>query len=199
MSSPFDDLARTLATPLPRRRALRLLGGAVVVAVLPGLRARPALASRTGLQCPPPTTLCSNGKGSEVCLDVGETCCIYPEAIVRCKVGTRCGGSINNACVDACSTRCKDGTCCPRSKGRCVNGTCCPAIRTTTRPGSNGKGVACCPTGTIAVPGGTGLCCPKGKPRCCDTYDRRIDDGEELARLGVKRGYLCVKGSQRRA
>ena len=199
MSSPFDDLARALATPLPRRRVLRLLGSAVAVAALPSFRTRPALARGTGLNCPPPTTLCSNGRGSELCLDPGEECCDYGVALVRCKVGTKCGGSYNNACVDACPTRCKDGTCCPKSKGRCVKGVCCPAIRTTFAPGTNRKAAACCPSGTIAVPGALGQCCPKGDLDCCKPKDP--DPTDDLAPLGVKlkRGQLCVKGKVRKA
>ena len=122
-----------------------------------------------------------------------------PGGPVRCKAGTKCGGSINNACVDACPKRCKDGKCCPKSKGRCVDGTCCPAIRTTFRPGSNKKSVACCPPGTIAVPGGAGECCPKGDANCCKSRDP--DPADDLAPLGIrlKRGQLCVKGKVRKA
>ena len=199
MSSPFDDLARALATPLPRRRVLRLLGSAVAVAALPSFRARPALARGTGLNCPPPTILCSNGRGSELCRDPGEECCDYPEALVRCKVGTKCGGSVNNACVDECPNRCKDGKCCPKNKGRCVKDACCPAIRTTFAPGTNRKGAACCPPGTIAVPGETGQCCPKGDLSCCEPKD--LDPDDLLAPLvpKLKRGQLCVKGKVRKA
>ena len=199
MSSQFDDLARTLASPMPRRGVLRVLGSALVVTVLPGLRPRSAHAHGTGLQCPSPTRVCSNGKGSEVCVEPGGDCCIYPEAVVGCKPGTKCGGSINNACVDACPNRCKDGKCCPKSKGRCVKGTCCPLKRTTFAPGTGGKGVACCPPGTIAVPGATGKCCPKGDLDCCEPTDPDPDD--ELSPLSpkLKRGQLCVKGKVRKA
>ncbi|MFN0156198.1 MAG: hypothetical protein ACKVUT_17630 [Gaiella sp.] len=199
MSVDFDDLARTLAASMPRRRALRLLGGAVAAAALPGFLARPAQARRGGLECTDGYTLCSNGKGSEVCVEPGGECCIYPEAVVACKAGTKCGGSINNACVDACPKRCKDGACCPKSKGRCVKDGCCPAIRTTFAPGTNRKGVACCPPGTVAVPGGVGECCKKGDPKCCTPPDPDPDD--DLAPLApkLKRGQLCVKGKVRKA
>jgi hypothetical protein len=36
MSELLDELARSLAQPMPRRRALRLLGGAVVAVAVPG-------------------------------------------------------------------------------------------------------------------------------------------------------------------
>ena len=37
--SGFDDLARNLASPMPRRRVLRLAAGALVAVALPGGRA----------------------------------------------------------------------------------------------------------------------------------------------------------------
>ena len=204
MSSAFDDLARTLARPMPRRHVLRMLGGAVAVAAIPGLRARPAHAATGGLTCPPPTSVCTNGKGSELCQPDGGACCIFSYEIVVCPRGWRCGTEASPACVCdgtvdrtgacvQCPTKCKDGTCCPRSKGRCVNGTCCPAIRTTLAPGTNGKGVACCPPGTIAVPKEAGLCCPKGKPKCCDPKGGGPGSDDDLQLL-LKRGQLCVKG-----
>ena len=51
----LDDLARTLAEPMPRRRALRFAGAALVASVLPGLRPRGALADGCG-----PDTHCSD-------------------------------------------------------------------------------------------------------------------------------------------
>ena len=210
MSNAFDDLARALASPMPRRRVLRTLGGVVVVAAFPGLRARPAHAARGGLTCPPGTELCSNGKGSELCKPDGGACCIFSYEIVVCPRGWRCGTESSPGCVCdgtrdrtgacvQCATKCKDGKCCPK-KGRCVNGTCCPAIRTTFAPGTNRKGVACCPPRTIAVPGKIGQCCPKGDPTCCDPKDVPGGD-EDLVTLTpkLKRGQLCVKGKTTRS
>ncbi len=216
MSSSFDNLARSLATPMPRRQALKTIGAAFVVAALPAALRPGRAAAHAGqaMGCP----------GMSFCKAPNIPCCVAvpngyhlggccgPKG--KCCIGTGqdglpaswCCPDTNYTCgkwatADQCSctTKCNDGGCCPRSKGRCVNGTCCPAIRTTTRPGSNGKGVACCPAGTIAVPGGVGLCCPKGKTHCCDNYDTRVSSGDDdLARLGVKKGHLCVKGSVRK-
>jgi hypothetical protein len=203
MSNLFDDLARTLAQPMPRRGALRALGVGLAVAAIPGLRARDARASGT-VTCRANEKKCSNGKGSELCVEAGGTCCEFgPESgystglLVGCRKGYTCGGKSNGvfeACK--CSTLCQDGSCCPRNIGRCVNGTCCPAIRTTFRPGSNRKGVACCPPTTVAVKGGVGLCCPKNKPNCCEKHDPRAGD-DELSTLGPGKGQLCVKGKLR--
>ena len=37
MTAFLDDLARSMAKPMPRRRALRVVGGAVVAIAVPGL------------------------------------------------------------------------------------------------------------------------------------------------------------------
>lgn len=124
MSNPFDDLARALASPMPRRRVLRTLGGVVAVAAFPGLRARPAYAARGGLTCPPGTSVCSNGKGSELCKPDGGACCIFSYEIVVCPRGWRCGTEASPACVCdgavdrtgacvQCAVKCKNGMCCP--------------------------------------------------------------------------------------
>ena len=209
MSSAFDDLARSLATSMPRRRALRTIGVALAVGTIPALR--PARSAAAG-ECPGNTTLCfvniPMGTHAAGCYYPRvEKCCIGPnndqvhpnEMSWICGVDEACGtivpgGDIKLACT--CSNRCKDGKCCPRSKGRCVNGTCCPAIRTTRAPGTRNL-VACCPPGTIAVPGVSGHCCPKGKPDCCKPEDPDPDD--DLTPLGpkLKRGQLCVKGKIR--
>jgi len=189
---------------MPRGRVLRLLGGATIVAALPGLWPAPGRAQGK-VTCKAGEELCANGKGSELCMPAGGTCCQFgPESgyatglLVGCKPGYQCGGKsggVFEACK--CTTMCEDGSCCPRSIGRCVNGTCCPAIRTTFRPGTRRKSVACCPPGTIAVPGGTGLCCPKGKPKCCEDFDVRAGN-DEIGTLGPGKGRLCVNGKLRK-
>ena len=255
----FDNLARTLASPMPRRRALKLTGVALVAATLPVLRPRSVSAAdipecsnplypqrcvtpnvtesgtaafacvgakdhccsnklcagackpwemcSPGAGCDDTPALCTNPdvpnhdpKRTKFCsqrLAAGKTFC-YPGGRTLtygwcCEADQPCG-DFRSRCT--CPTMCQDGTCCPRSKGRCVNGKCCPAIRTTFRPGSGKKAVACCPPGTVAVPGGVGLCCPKGKPKCCDKYDPRADDSD-TATLGPSKGMLCVNGKQR--
>ncbi len=208
--SLFDDLARTLATPMPRRGALRTIGAALAAGAVPALRPDRALghAGRTQA-CPSPTKRCF------VAIKYGthEGGCYYPDYAKCCKGPNNdkehpnqmswtcpkdndCGSAATQFCT--CSNKCKDGKCCPKSKGRCVKGTCCPLKRTTFAPGTKGKGVACCPPGTIAVPGGTGLCCPPADKDCCDKYDVRNDD-DELSVLGPKKGNLCVKGKLRKA
>jgi hypothetical protein len=208
MSTPFDDLARTLATPMPRNRALRAIGAALAIDFIPALRPGKATASALRTQqCTGNTARCF----VEIPFGTHEGGCYYPKYEKCCKGPNNdpvhpnqmswtcgkdfdCGSAAGGFCK--CTTKCTDGNCCPRSKGRCVNGTCCPAIRTTK--GSGGKPVACCPSGTIAVPGAVGLCCRKGDLNCCDKHDIRKND-DELSPLGPGKGKLCVNGKIKRA
>ncbi|MDQ3945782.1 MAG: hypothetical protein M3357_11640, partial [Actinomycetota bacterium] len=63
MDSRFDDFTRALGAPLPRRRALALIGASVLGAAL-GLRPRPASAGH----CATERTCKKNDKGDLVCV-----------------------------------------------------------------------------------------------------------------------------------
>ncbi len=194
MSELFDELARSLTTSMPRRRALRMLGGVLVGVAVPGLAATKAngatrvtcTSSEFLCKCPNRDLfyqLCCPNPTPQVRYEC--KCKAPPEGYAECRKVTRCNGP-------TCTT---DGKCCPRPN-RCVDGKCCPAIRTTFAPGSGQRGVACCPSGTKAVPGGIGLCCPRGQRNCCDKFDPRKGD-DELAPLPPPRGKLCVNGRLR--
>ena len=197
MSSSFDDLARALAAPIATTAGVRLLGSALS---WPRYRASgPVPHSRAAQDCMPATRDAVLERQGQRDLPGSRGSVLHlPGGRRPVQAGTRCGGTINNACVDECPNRCKDGKCCPKSKGRCVKGTCCPLKRTTFAPGTGGKGVACCPPGTIAVPGGTGKCCPKGDLDCCDPGSGPDDDLRLRSHPKLKRGQLCVKGKVRR-
>ena len=207
MSNLFDDLARTLAQPMPRRGALRAIGAGLAVAAIPALRPDRAVGhAGRAHQCTGRHQRCfvaipfGTHEGGCYTREF-QQCCkgpnndpVHPNQMSWvCPKDHTCG----EAGLCKCTTKCGDGSCCPRSKGRCVNGTCCPAIRTTHRPGSSGKGVTCCPSGTIAVPGGSGLCCRKGDLDCCDKHDVRKGD-DELTPLGPRKGHLCINGKIRK-
>src|SRR3954447_2729424 len=123
-SGRFDDLARALAAPMPRRRALRLGAGFVVAGAVPWLRTSTAR-SAPEQDCQGRNELCPT-KGSVNCghTRVGETgaCCCY-----CCSTLEECGGE--GGCCCAPERRC-NGTCCNEGE-TCKNGKCfaCPPDR----------------------------------------------------------------------
>jgi hypothetical protein len=111
MSDLIDDVARTLATPMPRRRALKTIGVALAAGAFPALRAgraaaHPAGSTSTGCAdytCPPGekvccVTLAGKGRYNVVgCFDPKtQQCCIGPgpegeDATWRCPKCSPCG------------------------------------------------------------------------------------------------------------
>jgi len=70
----FGELARALAQPISRRRVMRLFGGAVVVAAVPGLRPRLARAGRSTISPRVFNTSCGDKTGPVVPCSKGTTC-----------------------------------------------------------------------------------------------------------------------------
>lgn len=188
----FDDLARTLARPMPRRRAVRLLGATLVTAAMPGLRPQRAAAQGCDGRCTGAgQSLCGEPKGvgclHTCCNDLRPVCCKWPETetYICCGKNEKCGD--------------KPGTCVPACPGPRVCGTkCCPSGQKCTW--SNRKRT-CCPTSRIVSKGGNRFCCPKGTlairgDRCCPPNDRDCCGGvgadEDLAPLGKRE--FCVRG-----
>jgi hypothetical protein len=121
MTEFLDTLARSMARPMPRSRALRLLGGVLVAGAVPGaLRTSAALggarASRRMGTCSPrcPTPAfpvpfaCPVAPAKDICFITcgppGSTkCCFFeggkPSGIVACPDGYRCGAGGEKACV----------------------------------------------------------------------------------------------------
>ncbi len=196
--SRFDDLARTLATPMPRRRALQLTAAALAALVLPGIRARPARAElkRGTGKCPPGgqltcaqqfgpevTECCSRpipGSGNYTCCKPGE--CFYtPSTNTCCPKKLQCGKRCcppDDTCIDGecvfCPKEQKCGKKCCFPPQKCRGGQCrCP-------DGRPACGKNCCPKGKVcskAVEARSGkatyACCTPGKfncgdGRCCD-------------------------------
>lgn len=117
----FDDLARRLATPMPRRRALQLGGAALGFALVP-LRTRIAFAGNqttdcqglhdgSAIECTPSTEDCF-----QRCCPAGSLCCLSPPP---------CPGV---ACCDPCYDRCDGAFCVDKGDpphGKCPDGSCC--------------------------------------------------------------------------
>jgi hypothetical protein len=143
----FDELAKALATPMPRRRALRLIGSSLLAGTgIEALRSgRAGAAQTTG--CPPPYVGCGNIKLPHnplvlpFCDGPGTTCCqgtsvdgprawTIPKGRYFCRPGYTCSPDNGGTCVKGCPPereRCGK-RCCPRDQCCCepAKGTCCP-------------------------------------------------------------------------
>ena len=168
MSEFLDELARTMAKPMPRSRALRTIGITLAAATVPGFRPRlaAAAASRLGTEaCPvPDCPPCPTGNNTYLC----------------CLPITGNDGKI----------RCVGFGCCPDGKGRAPFHICCKTASTTIC--CNSQTHTCGPPGIndtatckCKKPCGTGCCEPDqecaslqlsagGKPyrRCLDKCKR---------------------------
>jgi group XII secretory phospholipase A2 precursor (PLA2G12) len=151
----LDGLARALVEPMPRRRAMRLMGATVVAVAVPGMRPRLARGTprraRSG-ECGADVRACPRvvqlGSGPDLC-------CGSPARRYGCE-----GTIFEPVCVDLCGgpndVPCKsekkddDGYsffhCC-KKPDRCVDGECVPS----------------CPPGRVKC---RGTCCPAGF-KCC--------------------------------
>ncbi len=101
----MDDLARRLVEPMSRRRAVRLLAGAAVAAVVPGI-ARGASACKTYI-CPGTACHHPNGGCAENHMPCAGGGCCLRDSQVCCAAGSKgCGG-----CCDVDKARCSNGIC----------------------------------------------------------------------------------------
>lgn len=182
----FDDLARALVQPVPRSRALRLIGSVLVATSLPGAAAFARTRRPTQLRlcskaeqdagepcCPKFVCKREDGYGNQECC-LGETCCGTKNC---CEKGTKCGekgtcGKCPNrqVCGPKCCTK---GQCCPRSR------TARPEVPLNQRwicckPPNECIGGRCkCPSGHEICNGTT--CCKQGD--LCRTCWRGETDG----------------------
>lgn len=109
----LDRLARALAEPMPRRRALRLLGTSVVAAVLPGITGPRALAA--------PSRSAACGNDERVCREftAEQYCCPAPSWRYWC-------GAQPGTCEDRCTgENAFPCTGLKPDKYSGVNGVCC--------------------------------------------------------------------------
>src|SRR5881296_2866536 len=109
MGELFDNICRTLATPMPRSRALKLIFGGVAGAVLAPFTFGRAPA------CPSNQTTC------------GSVCC--PQSQQCCTAAAPTGGA-NNVCCPV-SYVCCGNRCC---KDTCNSGHCCGAGASPSAP-----------------------------------------------------------------
>jgi hypothetical protein len=192
----FDELARTLAAPMPRRRALRLAGVTLAAAAVPGLRPRfargaaPACGGLTPQKCVA-TAAGSNGNRAQVCIASDGVCCSNDLCAIGCNPWESCspgqgcddtrllctdpraagirGGGNPKGRPKFCSTRLKSGPSVCYPNGRELTwGWCCQAGETC---GSKINDCSC--EGTVCGAG------------CCKS-------GEEC--VNPSKGLCCPKG-----
>ena len=199
----LDDLARTLAEPMPRRRALRFAGAALVGSVVPGLRPLAALADGCG-----PDTHCSDACtadgdigacGTESrnacgqitcrltgCLHAGEKCCPGPDQPWICNEDDRCGSPNGPHCV-SCPEERKCGKTCCKSDEFCAS----PNRELCCKTGDNGCLVPNSPHGACCRPG-TQCCFTKNGGVCCGS-DQTCKNGKCVCKEGQTCGEHCCK------
>lgn len=161
----LDDLARTLAQPMPRRRALRVLGMSVAAVAVPGMRPSLARGARAAApHCTQGAKCC--GHDERVCGRPGkEYCCRAPSWQIHCGArGTKCV----NTCTGEDNFPCTALIPHPESG---INGVCCDRfLHNLCLP--VGRPATCCYGSPIT-------CKPMGKAQC-----RRLgpDPSQERAR-----------------
>lgn len=194
----FDDLSRALASPMPRRAALRTVGAGLAGLAFSGWRPNRARASAFASQprsasgdCPPNSKPC------------GRICCrpdfrCYPDA--RLAPGLPPTGACCPPGTFFCrSTCCNDGERCDPGddvfEGRCGKKECSPG---TFRCGSTccPKGKKCCGSRCCSRSQkccrdlrGAGTCCGK-QTRCCERNAQRLQV------KGKKSKVCCLKGQE---
>ncbi len=206
MSTFLDDVARSLAQPMPRRRAVRVLGGALASIAMSGVISRSARAapSACDVPCPPNTTNCRVRRGAG-CTDV---CCgqDLPNLPKCCKwdVSHPFPNSSSYGCINKpegnppaafpAHTIC----CCPANT-RCGpiagNQPCIPCA-----PGRKPCGHTCCEPDKRCVNDRLSLCCSKGEKRCgkvcCPLGSCARESTSLCCKPGKRCGTKCCHASQ---
>lgn len=100
MDHLFDEIARILASPMPRRQALRLLGGALVGGIVGALGIKQAAAQvpcSPSAPCPTGQKCCPGRAGTclPYCAGVKDNCC----GCVNCPATQRCTPSPPDRCI----------------------------------------------------------------------------------------------------
>jgi len=195
MSEFLDELARTVARPMPRSRAIRLLGVAIASAAVGSVAPRPAAArgarhSRTfchTAKCPlghPPdpndpfTKLCKChekpivGVGGEttmcnrICCDPELHRCVCPPGAAGCQCKQPCGPDLHQCCSD--DEFCSNPA---KEEGNPRLGLCCKLGWSGCGPnGPGGQHEFCCAPHERCCEGG--VCCEKLTKTCGPGYCR---------------------------
>jgi hypothetical protein len=114
MDELIDNIARVLATPMPRRQAFRVIAGALAAAGLAAVGSRPVSAAPCPNPPPSGQFTCGSGNNAACCNRQNECCALRGNRGMCCKRGD---------CV------CNNGTCSSSAQGNCPSGCflCAPA------------------------------------------------------------------------
>jgi hypothetical protein len=182
----FDEIAREFAGGVSRRKALRLLGSALlggVLASIPGVAWARADRNQSYRSCPGGIERCGR-----VCCEVITRTCVPggggnpPQCV--CEAGkTECGGSTHRCCF---------------SREVCVNGECTCAPEYTVCGNQATDEFECCREGQFCCPNS-----PPGVSNCCDTPccngvcctpGKTCVNGECTCTQGTECGDFCCTG-----
>jgi hypothetical protein len=163
MSELFDDISRIVGSPIPRRRALKAIGGALVGAVFGTSVLRNVRSAQEVSSC------CRATGGSCFFQGVSVVCVPHqPWTRDKCEAAGYEWREGHSCCPDGHTcppdTLCCGATCCD-SNSVCLNDVCCPADSVC------GDFTFCCPSGSICIQS-TQECCPTaqfcpGSQTCC--------------------------------
>jgi hypothetical protein len=201
MGNLFDDAARILASPLPRRQALtaigRILAGSILAAF--GVRradsqaAEPLNSSTCRPACTAGQRCCTTSTpgfcvaASRVCCGksscpTGNACCVATNGTTFCSgVGRTCCGNTSCAVGSACCTGTTGQKFCAGLGRVCCGNTSCGALEQCCRTGSQPfcavRGATCC--GNTSCPQ-TEVCC--GRTVCCGTNQKCLSGRCEVSK-----------------
>jgi hypothetical protein len=166
-----------MAKPMPRRRALRLLGGAIGAVAVPGFATtKGARAGSRFHRCVPEGgVLCECNCKGEVCQRI----CCFPKEEYKCKCGTVAEGA---GCE--CRRPCGSGSVCCKSSQYCASAKhalCCNVglgfgkeeacvgknSAQCCKPGFKCCGEACCHSLTQVCDEDGGCTCKRGNTKVC--------------------------------
>jgi hypothetical protein len=189
MSELLDGLARSLAEPMPRRRALRVLTVTLAGAMLSG-RAVMTAAATDSAGCPNPGDLFCGGCENVNGLNYGDVCCPGPDASRYWECDCKKGPGGYNGCKrkTGCDVSCGSGCCDSTTEHCCPSGYCFPKESACCGNGACAAGTHCCHAFTAygELKSGVGaLCCPDGweccGTRCCAPGTHCIDQTGKVA------------------
>ena len=198
----LDGLARTLAEPMPRRRALRLMGTSLVVVAVPGLRPRIAPAAQ-------PTRLAGCGDDRRCCprLENVGTGPDWPCGPPARRYGCGDARLQPDVCIDLCpppgvpgssAEKASDGftafVCCPKNTRPCITdrgeeATCCGDDQTCLKTATALVGLGCCPDNLVC----RNECCAPSQV-CRNGRCESCAEPERCGRVCCKPPNRCVAG-----